>query len=148
MNAVGYNVYRRVIGQPPTIAPVNAQPDQYTWFIDDNGGQGLPNGTHCLYSVRAVFQDTSGRFLEGAPSSEVVVTPQVPILGGFLAYDIGTVDLSGMGGPTRLGKETRRSPRQRQGPLSAGTHMRLLDASPGVDPPSGYRPCRAGASEA
>jgi hypothetical protein len=87
LNATGYNVYRRQASQAADQAvKVNAQPTPYTWMVDDNQGQGLANGTALLYFVKAVQPDGA----EGAASSEVVVTPQVPVLGGLYAHDIGT----------------------------------------------------------
>lgn len=90
-NATGYNVYRRPHEEAADKAvKVNAQPTPYTWLIDDGQGQGLANGAPLLYFVKAVLADGS----EGAASQEVVVTPQVPVLGGFFAHDIGTTDPS------------------------------------------------------
>lgn len=90
-NATGYNVYRRPHGEAADKAvKVNAQPTPFTWLIDDGGGAGLANGAPLLYSVKAVLQDGS----EGAASKDVVVTPQVPVLGSFYAHDIGTTDPS------------------------------------------------------
>jgi hypothetical protein len=90
-NATGYNVYRRAHGEAADKAvKVNAQPTPFTWLIDDGGGAGLPNGAPLLYFVKAVLQDGT----EGAASKEVVVTPQVPVLGSFYAHDIGTTDPS------------------------------------------------------
>jgi hypothetical protein len=87
LNATGYNVYRRPASQAAdTAVKVNAQPTPYTWLIDDNQGQGLTNGAPLLYFVKAVQSDGA----EGAASSDVVVTPQVPILGGLYVHDIGT----------------------------------------------------------
>jgi hypothetical protein len=45
-NAVGYNIYRRAATDTPDKAVlVNSTPTPYAWFIDDNGGKGLTNGT-------------------------------------------------------------------------------------------------------
>jgi hypothetical protein len=87
LNAAGYNVYRRGAAETADKAvKVNAQPTAYTWLVDDNQGQGLAIGTPLLYFVKAVQADGA----ESAASTEVVVTPQVPILGGLYAHDIGT----------------------------------------------------------
>jgi hypothetical protein len=95
LNATGYNVYRRPPGEAADRAvKVNNQPTPFTWLIDDNAGQGLPNGTPLLYFVKAVEKDAAGNVVEEAASKDVVVTPQVPILGNFFAHDIGTTDPS------------------------------------------------------
>ena len=57
-NAVGYNIYRRASTDTPDKAVlVNAQPDPYSWFIDDDGGKGLTSGTTYVYQVKAVMKD-------------------------------------------------------------------------------------------
>src|SRR5262249_29937645 len=66
------------------------KPTPYSWFTDDNGGQGLANGTAFIYQVKAVFQDAAGKQTEGAASTAVLAVPQMPILGGLYSYDIGT----------------------------------------------------------
>jgi hypothetical protein len=87
LNAVSYNIYRRDFSQTADKAvKVNAQPIAQSFFIDT----GLTNGKPLLYSVKAVFQDGT----EGPASADAVVTPQVPILGAFFAYDIGTLNPS------------------------------------------------------
>jgi hypothetical protein len=92
LNAAGYNIYRRLASDTPDKAVLlNAQPTLNGWFIDDNGGKGLTNGTHYVYQVKAVIKDASGSATEGASSSEVLAEPQVPILGGLYSYDIGTL---------------------------------------------------------
>src|SRR5205085_116877 len=73
-NAVGYNVYRSVAGDTTT-APVLVNGDKPTadhWVIDDNGGKGLTNGTHYLYTVKAVLKDNS----TSIASDAIVATPQ------------------------------------------------------------------------
>jgi hypothetical protein len=91
-NAVGYNIYRRAASDTPDKAVlVNAsKPNPYTWFIDDNAGAGLANGTPLIYVVKAVTKDSSGNLVEGAVSQSASVTPQVPVNGRFFAHDIGT----------------------------------------------------------
>jgi len=87
LNATGYNIYRRDVGQTPDKAvKVNAQPINQSYYIDT----GLTNGKPLLYSVKAVFQDGT----EGPASADAVATPQMPILGAFFAYEIGTVNPS------------------------------------------------------
>jgi hypothetical protein len=99
-NAVGYNIYRRVAGSKDPAVKANAQPDPYAWFIDDNGGKGLPNGTHYIYSVAAVtnsLADPTKTAGEGAHSAEVLVTPQMPVAlpnANLWAFDIGTLNPS------------------------------------------------------
>ena len=89
--AVGYNLYRRAATDTPDKAVlVNSTPNPYTWFIDDNGGKGLANGTTLIYQVKAVVMDASGKMVEGPASEEASATPQVPINGNFVSYDIGT----------------------------------------------------------
>ena len=82
--ATGYNVYRHERSQTADKAvKVNAEPTPHTWAID----QGLTNGTPLVYSVKAVLP--SG---EGAASTEVSVTPQVPVLPGWYWHDISTLN--------------------------------------------------------
>jgi hypothetical protein len=89
LNASGYNVYRRDVGQTPAQATkVNAAATPYTWVIDDGGGQGLTNGKPLLYFVKAVLSGGA----EADASADVVVTPQMPILGGLFVHEIGTTD--------------------------------------------------------
>lgn len=91
LNATGYNVYRRGANETADQAVlVNSTPSPYTWVIDDNKGAGLANGTPLIYFVKAVQQDGA----EGAASTEVVVTPHAPILGGMFVHDIGTTEPS------------------------------------------------------
>jgi len=69
--AVVYNLYRRAATDTPDKAVlVNAMPNPYTWFIDDNGGKGLTNGTTLIYQVKAVVKDSSGKMTEGPISEE------------------------------------------------------------------------------
>jgi hypothetical protein len=84
-NAVGYNIYRRT-GEVTRdkAALLNAQPYGPTWLIDQ-----VPNGTAVFYSVKALFQE-GDKFVEGPASREAVGTPHAPLLGGLVAYDIGT----------------------------------------------------------
>jgi regulation of enolase protein 1 (concanavalin A-like superfamily) len=97
-NAVGYNIYRRAATDTPDKAVlVNAQPDPYSWFIDDNGGKGLTSGTTYVYQVKAVMKDSSGNPVEGAMSAPIFAEPQTPIVVGspsspvaLTSYDIGT----------------------------------------------------------
>jgi hypothetical protein len=91
LNAVGYNVYSH---SDPTAAPVlvNAQPTPYTWLIDDGGGKGLKNGTPLLYSVKAVIPDASGKPAEGPASPEAATTPNPPLFGSLVTYNIGTLN--------------------------------------------------------
>jgi hypothetical protein len=81
--ATGYNIYRReaTFDTPGTAAKVNTDPVPYAWFIDDGGGQGLPNGTNYYYSVKAVIGGA-----EGPASGEALGMPQVPIGDGFMLY--------------------------------------------------------------
>jgi regulation of enolase protein 1 (concanavalin A-like superfamily) len=98
--AVGYNIYRRAATDTPDKAVlVNAMPNPYTWFIDDNGGKGLTNGTSYIYQVKAVVKDSSGKMTEGPVSEEASATPQMPLspgpnagpnVGSLMAYTIGT----------------------------------------------------------
>jgi hypothetical protein len=89
LNATGYNIYRRDVGQTADKAvKVNAQPISQSFFIDT----GLTNGKPLLYSVKAIFQDGT----EGPASADAVVTPQMPILGGFFSYEIGTAHPSSL----------------------------------------------------
>jgi hypothetical protein len=105
LNAVGYHIYRRLATDAPAKAALvnTAKLTPYAWFIDDNGGQGLANGTAFVYQVKAVFKDASGKLTEGAASPQVLAQPQDPILGGLYSMDIGTLtpgsttlDTSGM----------------------------------------------------
>jgi regulation of enolase protein 1 (concanavalin A-like superfamily) len=94
-NAVGYNIYRRQATETAdkaVLLKAEASPysTPYSWFIDDNQGKGLPNGTGFVYQVKAVLQDASGKLSEGSTSSPVLAEPQLPILGGLTSYDIGT----------------------------------------------------------
>jgi hypothetical protein len=89
LNATGYNIYRRDVGQTADkAAKVNPQPINQTFIIDT----GLTNGKPQLYSVKAVFADGT----EGPASADAVATPQMPILGGFFAYEIGTANPSSL----------------------------------------------------
>lgn len=83
LHAAGYNVYRRA-GSSAVL--VNPKPTPYTWLVDDNGGQGLPNGSPLFYSVKAVGADGK----EGPASLENVTTPAPPLLGALVAYNITT----------------------------------------------------------
>lgn len=89
-NAAGYNIYRREASQSADKAvKVNAQPITNGWFIDTGvGPQGLPNNTPLVYSVKTVTKSLADpkQFLEGAASSEVLVTPQVPQAGGGMVF--------------------------------------------------------------
>jgi hypothetical protein len=89
-NAVGYNVYNHASGSTPVL--VNAKPTPYTWLIDDGGGKGLKNGASLAYSVKAVFQDSSGKMTEGPASPEAVTTPNPPLFGSLVTYTIGTLN--------------------------------------------------------
>jgi len=93
-NAVGYNIYRRAATDTPDKAVlVNSTPTPYSWFIDDNGGKGLANGTSLVYQVKAVLKDATGKTSEVLASQPVLAVPQTPIvLSGlpFQSYDIGT----------------------------------------------------------
>jgi len=91
LNAVGYNVYSH---SDPNAKPVlvNAQPTPYTWLIDDGGGKGLKNGTALLYSVKALIPDASGKPVEGPASPEAVTTPNPPLFGSLVTYNIGTTN--------------------------------------------------------
>jgi hypothetical protein len=85
--ALGYNVYRRTVGEPPSSrVRLNAQPHPYTWFTDSGDGAGLPNGTHYLYSVRGVFKGRGGQLAESKQSVEVMAAPQLEIARGFLLH--------------------------------------------------------------
>jgi hypothetical protein len=94
-NAVGYNIYRRAVPDTPDKAVlVNSTPTPYAWFIDDNGGKGLTNGTTLVYQVKAVLKDASGNTSEVLASQPVLAQPQTPIVINGLAfqsYDIGTM---------------------------------------------------------
>jgi hypothetical protein len=84
--AMAYNVYRRRVGQKPEQAGSTGTQASPPYFVDNGpGGKGLTNGTPLFYSVTAVVD-----IVEGPPSPEVVVTPQVPFY-GFVDYDIGTL---------------------------------------------------------
>jgi hypothetical protein len=83
-NAVGYNIYRREAGKPDAEpAKLNAESTANPWFTDDEKGGSLANGTHYLYSVKAVFKDEAGALTEGRASKEVMALPQVPTPPGF-----------------------------------------------------------------
>lgn len=88
-NATGYNIYRREPSQAVTAAvKVNAQPTANAWFIDDGAGAGLANDKPLIYSVKAVLPGGG----ESGASDQVVVTPQMPLFGGFFRHDIGTLN--------------------------------------------------------
>jgi hypothetical protein len=82
-NAVAYNIYRRGAAEPETAAvKVNPEPTPYGFYID----RGLTTGAPLKYHVRAVFADGS----EGTPSRTALATPQAPLPGGFVSWDLGT----------------------------------------------------------
>jgi hypothetical protein len=94
-NATGYNIYRRQAGETLDKAVLlTANPTPYGWFIDDNQGKGLPNGTPLVYSVRAVFG--TGASATESLDSQIAAVPDVPIpssqpgVPAFRSIDIGT----------------------------------------------------------
>jgi hypothetical protein len=92
-DAVGYTIYRRAPGDAvEKAAKVNQQPTPHTWFIDDGAGAGLANDKPLIYSVKAVLESDTGETSESIASQEVLVTPQLPLLGGFYRYDLDTLN--------------------------------------------------------
>jgi hypothetical protein len=87
-NALAYNIYRRVAGSKDPAVKVGQQVGRYGWFVDDNAGQGLANGTNFLYSVRTVTQSLADptQLLEGDASGELLVMPQTRTNGLALFY--------------------------------------------------------------
>jgi hypothetical protein len=82
LGAAGYNIYSHAVGGTAALVGATAN----TWFIDDGNGAGLKNGTPLLYSLKAIQPDKT----EGTASTESVTVPNPPILGGLIAYTIGT----------------------------------------------------------
>jgi regulation of enolase protein 1 (concanavalin A-like superfamily) len=83
--AVGYNIYRREVGEPTSARVLlNALPHPYTWYTDSGDrDDGPPNGVHYLYSVRGVFKGGGGKLIETRQSPEVMAAPQVELAPGF-----------------------------------------------------------------
>jgi len=90
-NVVGYNVYRQEAGTTTAPVKLTTQPTTNGWFIDST----VTNGTNYLYTVTAVTKSLADatQMLEGAPSAQVLATPQVPVqvaAGSLTSIDIGT----------------------------------------------------------
>lgn len=71
---IGYRVYRRLDGEEPSPAPLNAEPLTETHFEEFS----LANGTRYRYRVRALVK-RGKQLVEGIASSEVAVTPKAGI---------------------------------------------------------------------
>jgi hypothetical protein len=94
-----YNIYRQEAGSKTAPALVNQQPTANGWFIDTS----VTNGTSYLYSVTTVTKSLADptKSLEGPASTQILATPQVPILPGFTLNYLtttttpATLDLTG-----------------------------------------------------
>jgi hypothetical protein len=87
LGAAAYNVYSSNTASGAGTL-VNAQPIADPWLVDDGAGKGLKNGAPLFYAVKAVMPDKT----EGPASAQAVTTPAPPLLGGLVAYNIGTLN--------------------------------------------------------